>query len=388
MRQDVNNKKIRAVSVFSGALGLDIGLENTKQFEILACIEIEPSFCQTIRTNRDAGRLSPKLQVFEGDITHINPKDVLDACGLRPGEVDVLIGGPPCQSFSTAGRRRTTQDPRGTLLWQFIHYVKVMQPKFFLMENVRGLLSAALKHRPLAERPEQGGPPLDSEEQPGSVIRLFADDLQAIHDSHYHMDCFEVNAVNYGAPQLRERVLFIGNRFNAVVDFPNPTHGPYKTHMTTDKKQCQSIENCKNGIKPWRTLGDAIGHLDDPGDVIIDFSPRKKRFLSMIPPGSNWRSLPTELQQESMGKAWHAKGGRSGWWRRLSFDLPCPTLMTLPNHAGTALCHPTEVRALTLKEYALIQEFPNTGNSVERPRNSMPKLGMQFLFDWVRLREK
>ena len=78
-----------------------------------------------------------------------------------------------------------------------------------------------------------------------------------------------------------------------------------------------------------------------------------------MPPGSNWRSLPIEIQKESMGKAWHAKGGRSGWWRRLSFNLPCPTLVTMPNHASTSLCHPTETRALSVKEYARIQEFPD-----------------------------
>lgn len=111
-------------------------------------------------------------------------------------------------------------------------------------------------------------------------------------------------------------------------------------------------------LKPWRTLRDAIGDLNDPGEVIMDFSPRKKSFLELVPPGSNWRSLPMDKQQESMGSAWFAKGGRSGWWRRLSYDLPCPTLVTMPNHASTALCHPAEVRALSLKEYALIQEFP------------------------------
>ena len=90
----------------------------------------------------------------------------------------------------------------------------------------------------------------------------------------------------------------------------------------------------------------------------MDFSPRKKAYLAKVPEGSNWRSLSLVDQQESMGKAWHAKGGRSGWWRRLSFDLPCPTLMTMPNHASTSLCHPTQVRALSLAEYARIQEFP------------------------------
>src|SRR4029077_19488509 len=92
---------------------------------------------------------------------------------------------------------------------------------------------------------------------------------------------------------------------------------------------------------------------------LMDFSPRKKSYLSMVPEGSNWRSLPEEVAKESMGKAYYAKGGRSGWWRRLTFDLPSPTIVTMPNHAGTALCHPTETRALTLRECARIQEFPD-----------------------------
>ncbi len=247
------------------------------------------------------------------------------------------------------------QDPRGTLLWQFLRFVERMQPRFFVMENVRGLLSAALQHRPIAERPEKGGAPLDRAEEPGSVVRLLAEDLQKL-STGYHMDCFEVNAVNYGAPQLRERTFFIGNRYNAVVDFPDPTHGtPYPN---AQESQPSLFENPDGILAPWRTLRHAIGDVKDPGTVIMDFSPRKKSFLDLVPPGSNWRSLPVELQKQSMGKAWHAKGGRSGWWRRLTFDLPCPTLVTMPNHAGTALCHPTETRALTLKEYALIQEFP------------------------------
>jgi DNA (cytosine-5)-methyltransferase 1 len=167
------------------------------------------------------------------------------------------------------------------------------------------------------------------------------------------MDVFEVNAVNYGAPQLRERVLFIGNRYDAQIDFPNPTHGPQAAEAGPP-----TLFPIDAPLSPWRTLRDAIGGLNDPGDEIMDFSPRKKSFLSLVPEGSNWRSLPVEIQKESMGRAWLAKGGRSGWWRRLSFDLPSPTLVTMPNHASTSLCHPTDLRALTLKEYAAIQEFP------------------------------
>ena len=222
------------------------------------------------------------------------------------------------------------------------------------MENVRGLVSAALKHRPLKDRPDKGGPPLSPEEEPGSVIRLFSEDLQKICGASYHMDCFEVNAVNYGAPQIRERLLFIGNRFNAMVDFPEPTHGKCETKFPLQMAGLESKQ-----LKPWKTLRDAIGDVEETNPIILDFSPRKKEFLSQIPPGSNWRSLPEELQKESMGKAFFAKGGRSGWWRRLTFDLPSPTLVTMPNHASTSLCHPTETRALTLREYARIQEFPD-----------------------------
>lgn len=248
------------------------------------------------------------------------------------------------------------QDPRGTLLWQFLRFVEEVRPRFFLMENVRGLLSAALRHRPIAERPQNGGPPLEPEERPGSVVRLFADDLRGLGSGSYHLDCFEVNAVNYGAPQLRERAFFIGNRYNAVTQFPGPTHG---TSVGERGAQGSLFPHDSETLKPWKTLGEAIGDLHEDEPVLMDFSPRKLRYLSMVPTGGNWRSLPVDIQKESMGKAWYAKGGRSGWWRRLSFDLPCPTLVTMPNHSGTALCHPTETRALTLREYARIQEFPD-----------------------------
>jgi DNA (cytosine-5)-methyltransferase 1 len=349
MKKDAS-RKYKVISLFSGAMGLDIGMEQTGRFDLLACVEKEAAFCETIRVNQRAGRLSKKLKVYEGDITAMDPHEIMKACGIKPGELDVLVGGPPCQAFSTAGKRQSVQDARGTLIWQFLRFVEVMQPKMFLMENVRGLLSAALQHRPLAERPDRGGPPLTPDEMLGSVVRLFSEDLQRLK-SDYHMDCFEVNAVNYGAPQLRERALFIGNRFNAVVDFPNPTHGP------TERSKSPLLFE-EPTLQRWSTLRDAIGHLEDPGPVGMDFSPRKKAILELIPEGSNWRSLPEDLQKESMGSVWFAKGGRSGWWRRLTFDLPCPTLLTMPNHAGTALCHPTETRALSLKEYALIQEFP------------------------------
>ncbi|MGF1479841.1 MAG: DNA cytosine methyltransferase [Cyanophyceae cyanobacterium] len=349
-------KKWTVFSLFSGGMGLDLGLEATGRFETRICVESAKAFCDTIRLNQAKGRLSENLQIVEGDISSIDPKNLFVDLGVDPSEIDVVVGGPPCQSFSTAGRRGTVQDPRGTLIWDFLRFVEFVKPKFFLMENVRGLLSAALKHRPIAKRPGKGGPPLLPEEEPGSVVRLFASDLAKLKGISYHLDIFEVNAVNYGAPQIRERVLFIGNIFGKIVDFPAPTHGP---NSSDGDKSSQISLFGESSKRPWRTLGDALEGLGDPDPLVLDFSPRKKSFLELVPPGSNWRSLPLEIQQESMGKAWYAKGGRSGWWRRLTFDLPSPTLITMPNHASTSLCHPTETRALSVREYARIQEFPD-----------------------------
>lgn len=358
--------KYSVVSLFSGALGLDLGMEKTGRFELRACVEMVPAFCDTIRANKESGLLPEQLVILEEDIAKLTTQEFMNRTGIKPGEIDVLVGGPPCQTFSTAGRRKGVEDPRGTLLWDYLRFVEALRPKFFLMENVRGLLSAALQHRPIADRPERGGAPLSEDEMPGSVIRLFAQDLQKIQGGPYHMDCFEVNAVNYGAPQLRERALFIGNRMGVEIDFPEPTHGVCENEPDLFSSKT---------LKPWATLRDAIGDLDDPGQIIMDFSPRKKKFLSMVPPGSNWRSLPVEVQQESMGKAWYAKGGRSGWWRRLTMELPCPTLVTLPNHSSTSLCHPVETRALSLREYARIQGFPDHWKICGKPAEQYTQVG-------------
>ncbi len=354
--EDREVKKYKVLSLFSGGMGLDLGLEATGLFETVACVEKISTFCETIRLNQKNGRLPKNLKVIEADISQLSPESVLDSIGLRAEDIDVIVGGPPCQSFSTAGKRGTTQDLRGTLLWDYLRFVEHIRPKFFLMENVRGLLSAALNHRPIADRPDKGGSLLSDDEKPGSVVRLFAKDLANIKGDSYHLDIFEVNSVNYGAPQIRERVFFVGNRYNIQVEFTSPTHGQ---QVQNDHPIKQQSLFALPRLQSWKTLGDAISDLKEENPVVLDFSPRKKGYLELVPPGSNWRSLPEELQKESMGGAWLAKGGRSGWWRRLTFDLPCPTLVTMPNHASTSLCHPTETRALSVREYARIQEFPD-----------------------------
>ena len=353
------------VSLFTGAGGLDVGLDMTGRYDLRGCVELEHQYCETLRRNRDCGLLgNAATQIVEADLSNLDPCVLMDKLQLAAGELDLLAGGPPCQAFSTAGRRQGAADPRGTLLWDYLHFVAALKPKVFMLENVRGLLSAALRHRPIAQRPARGGPPLERDEVPGSVIDLWAQDLIRILDGAYRVDCFEVNAVNYGAPQLRERVLFIGNRLGHVVDFPRPTHG-----------LVQNDGNPSAGLKPFRTLQDAIAGFREEDPVLMDFSPRKKKYLGMIPPGGNWRALPPEVAAESMGKAFYAKGGRSGWWRRLSWDLPCPTVVTMPNHASTSMCHPDEVRVLSVGECARIQEFPGGWSFCGSPPEQYTQVG-------------
>ena len=340
-------------------MGFDLGLEKVGRFKLKACVELDAAACETMRQNQAAGRLDKSVLIVESDVRDVDPFELMEKLGLRPGELDLIVGGPPCQSFSTAGKRGTVQDPRGTLLWQFLEFVEKMQPKMFVMENVRGLISAALENRPVARRPPKG-PPLTEKEQRGSVVKMFAKDLRGMSGASYHLDVFEVNSVNYGAPQIRERVLFFGNRFGREVDFPAPTHVSPLELEPTSVRQCQLFEPESAELLPWSTLQDAIGDLDERGQQeLMDFSERKKSFLAKVPPGSNWRSLTEKDQRDSMKKAWEAKGGRSGWWRRLTFELPCPTLVTMPNHASTSLCHPVETRVLSVREYARIQGFPD-----------------------------
>ena len=321
-----NQEPIPFISLFSGAMGLDIGLEQAG-FEAKIAVEINSDAVDTIRKNR------PNLPVIAESVVGVTGEDLLKESGLVQGEVPLMVGGPPCQAFSVIGKRRGLGDSRGRMVYEFIRLVDEVSPKAFVMENVRGILSMSLK----SKNDESA---TDEERENGSLVR---DVIQKFEEIGYRVDCFVVNAVNYGAPQLRERVLLIGNRIGAIAEFPVPTHS----------------NRVEDNLPPFATLGEAIGgDFDDPDPSLLNFSPRKLRYLSMVPEGGNWRSLPEEVQKESMGKSWYLKGGRSAYWRRLSFGFPSPTVVTMPNHAGTSMCHPSETRAISVGEAAAIQEFP------------------------------
>ena len=199
-------RPITNVSLFSGAGGLDIGLEKAG-FQTRVCVENEKYCRNTLDNNRNKFSF-PDLQIL-GDITDLRSSDVLELSGLKSGEVDLISGGPPCQAFSTAGHRGSINDPRGRLFEHFVRMVKDLRPRFFVMENVRGLRSAALKHRPLDKRGE-GHPRLLEEEELGSLLNLGI--LPAFKKIGYQLIWGTLNALDYGAPQDRDRLFIIGSR--------------------------------------------------------------------------------------------------------------------------------------------------------------------------------
>ena len=341
-------ENLYSVSLFSGAMGLDIGLEQAG-ITTLICNDVDADAVATIRHNK------PEIPVLDKSISTVSCEEIKAL--IAGGSPDIVVGGPPCQSFSVFGNRKGIQDLRGQMVFEFFRVVDELRPKAFIMENVRGLLSIPFVNKKDFD-PETMSPDLL---RPGSLIRFLLGKFNGIG---YRVDCFVVNSVNYGAPQIRERVFLIGNVYGIEAKFPQP--------MFSNRPQ--------DGLPPFRTLGDAIGKgFADPYPEVMDFSPRKLSYLSMVPPGGNWRSLPLDVQKESMGKSWYLKGGRSAYWRKLSFDFPSPTVVTMPNHAGTSMCHPKELRAISVGEAAAIQEFPacwafqgSTGSKFKQIGNAVP----------------
>ena len=320
------------ISLFSGALGLDLGLERAG-FRVRVAVENNKYAAQTIRLNR------PNLPVIERKIEDVPTKELLKAARQKPGGSFVLTGGPSCQSFSTAGKRGSVADPRGGLFYEFLRIVREARPRFFVMENVRGVLSAAMKHRPLDQR-GPGFPPLSPEEELGSALMHILAELRALD---YYVIFDLLNTADYGVPQTRERVVFIGSRDGEPISMPEATH----TSNPTDGKHA------------WVTLRQALVGLHDEQPVYSELSDTNKKYLKQGPEGGNWRDMPADIQAEALGGAYVSWGGRGGFFRRLGWDRPAPAITTAPDGKATMMCHPTELRPLSVSECARLQQFPD-----------------------------
>lgn len=314
------------ISLFSGAMGLDLGLERAG-LQVALGQDFDPDCVRTMRLN---GRLA-----LQGDIRKIFAEEVLKAASLDVGEAFLVCGGPPCQPFSTAGKRLGINDPRGSLFMDFIRMIDFIRPRFFIMENVKGLMSAPLKNSPF-------------EEQSGASGQKFRTVLDVVLSEFAKLKYKTVygilDAVNYGVPQFRERFVLIGSRDHEGIFLPFPTH--FQMHQDERYR--------------WQTVGSAIADLEFDDLECASLSEERKNYLRLVPEGGNWRDLPKELIPAALGGAYESGGGKMGFYRRLSYAEPSPTVTTAPAQKATMLCHPRRDRVLSVKEYARLQQFPDS----------------------------
>ncbi len=328
-RLDSSRKPI-ALSFFSGAMGLDLGLEKAG-FDIRLACEVDKVCRQTITLNR------PDTALL-GDINDYQAEDILSAAGLTKGDdIDLVVGGPPCQAFSTAGKRKGFRDDRGNVFLKYVDLAIALNPKFIVIENVRGLLSCPLTHRPHDQR-GKGFPDLSEDELKGGALNFI---LSKLKRAHYSYSFNLYNSANYGTPQVRERVIIVCARDGSTIPYIPPTHS----------------QHGELGLSKWKTLKNAISGIKE--QTYLNFPEKRLKYYRLLKPGQNWRNLPEDLQKDAMGKSYYAGGGKTGFLRRLDWDKPSPTLLTHPAMPATDLAHPTEDRPLSLQEYKRIQEFPD-----------------------------
>lgn len=228
--------KPKVISLFSGAGGMDIGFEEAG-FEIAVAVEFDSSCCDTLRKNR------PNTPVIEGDVSKLDTVHILEIAGLKVLEAGLVIGGPPCQSFSLAGKRLGMDEPRGRLVLEFIRIVRESLPLAFVMENVKGM---ANWHQ-------------------GAALTAIENALKEpiVYDGkkyEYTIQHKVLNAVNYGVPQQRERIFLVGNRVNRDFVFPTPSHG-YSNNQSA---------LFADDLKKISTVGEALSVLppaDEPSDM-------------------------------------------------------------------------------------------------------------------------
>ena len=327
------SNKVKCLSLFAGIGGFEVGMSPCG-FSFTNTLEWDENCCTTLNANRSLTGAEEET---------ILPIDIMkmEAADFSSEKVDYIVGGPPCQSFSAAGRRAGgvagTSDTRGTLFWYYCQYVKHFQPKAFVFENVRGILSS----------------------KKGEDFKIICASFEEVG---YNLYCRILNAADFGVPQQRERVFLVGVRkdLNIVFKFPRPTHGP----DSPDKA-------------PYVTVREAIADITDENEVVPPYGGKYGDLLPDIPVGENYRFYTEEMGHPNPLFAWRSKF--SNFLYKVDPDDICKTIIAYqgrydgPFHWHNRKCTVEELKRMQgfPKEYVIPQNYTEgvkqVGNSVCPP---------------------
>lgn len=317
-------KQPTLVDMYSGAGGVTQGFKN-HNFRTLAAIEYDKTIAQTYKANH------PEVKVYDRDVKSVHPKEIFKDCGLKRGELTVLSVCAPCQPFSRQTRLNRT-DNRTNLVLEMIRFVAVLRPQFAIMENVPGLGKG--KNKPTLDK----------------LINILRNNLgYKVHEP------VVVDAVNYGTPQFRKRLILLCTREDIDLEIPPETHASPNIAKKLDKL-------------PWRTVGDVFAGIHrlaagqssrtDALHRARSHTPINMERLRHIPKnGGSRHSLPEHLVLECHKNNNHA--GYNDVYGRLDSGRPANTLTTgCTNFTKGRFAHPTANRAITPREAAELQTFP------------------------------
>jgi DNA (cytosine-5)-methyltransferase 1 len=296
--KEKNNMKIKPkiLELFAGAGGFALGIDRAG-FKTLGLIESDKDCVNTLRTNR------PAWNVIHSGVEDVEYSEFKG--------VDIVSGGFPCQAFSSAGKRLGFVDKRGSLFFEMMRPIRELKPKMVIAENVQGLLSH-------------------------NKGKTFETILSTLREEGYSVNYQLLNALDFGVPQKRKRLIIIA------------IHG----HVSVPSIPIPNV--------PHKTIKDALKKC--PKSEGASYSEIKRSVLDLVPPGGCWTSLPDKVQRSYMGASYGHEsnmGGRRGIARRISWDEPSLTILCSPSQKQTERCHPDETRPFTTRESARIQTFPD-----------------------------
>ena len=325
-----------AIDLFCGAGGLSEGFRQAG-FRVLAGNDFDDVAGQTFAATHIDAVFLP------GPIQAVSARKLLAETGLAKGDLDCLIGGPPCQAFSVYYHQRGMHDARSHLFREYLRMVEGLAPKWIVMENVMGILSA-------------GG---------GEAVRAIHDELGALG---YRVEMQTLKAEEFGVPQERRRVVFIGTRTDAPIRFPEPTHGKGLQNLVTIRDAIGDLPPLQNGeamkAAPYgRKATRAYQRGLRQGSALIHnhAAPRLAAInlerMKHIPPGGSWRDIPVDLLPEGMKRA--RRCDHTKRYGRMTWDGQACTILTKCDVHWGAYIHPSQDRAISVREAARLQSFPD-----------------------------